>query len=101
MPPDHADIMRSLALGLTARSAEMITRGVMSKDHAMEALLLVTRVFRHDQRFLRETRSTDALDTLGRLVSEEARLGGQPLGPGPWGLFLEDVVTGRAAGLTQ
>jgi len=99
MPPGHADraeIMRSLALGLTARNTEMVTRGVMTKNHAMEALLLVNRAFRNDRRFLRDTRSTDALDTLGRLVSEEARRGGQPLGPGPWGLFLEGVVTAPA-----
>lgn len=104
MPPGHPDrvnIMRSLALGLTTRNTEMITRGVMTKDHAMETLLLVNRAFADDARFLRETRSTDALDTLGRLVSEEARRGQQPLGPGPWGLFLEYVVTMPAPGLSR
>jgi len=104
MPPGHPDratILRSLALGLTARNTEMITRGVMNKDHAMETLLLVNRAFAHDARFLRETRSTDALETLGRLVSEEARRGRQPLGPGPWGLFLEYVVTTPASGLSR
>lgn len=98
---DRADIMRSLALGLTARNTEMVTRGVMNKDHAMETLLLVNRAFADDPRFLRETRSTDALDTLGRLVSEEARRGRRPLGPGPWGLFLEGVVTAPAADLSR
>jgi len=99
--PDRADIMRSLALGLTARNTEMVTRGVMNKDHAMETLLLVNRAFADNARFLRETRSTDALDTLGRLVSEEARRGRRPLGPGPWGLFLEGVVTAPAADLSR
>lgn len=104
MPPGHADradIVRSLALGLTVRTAEMIARGVTNKNHATEALLVVSRAFGNDRRFLRETRSTDALDTLGRLVSEEARRGGQPLGPGPWGLFLAYIVTARAAGPTH
>ena len=99
--PDRPDIVRSLALGLTTRNAEMITQGVMTKDHAIEALFLVHRAFENDSRFLRETRSTEALDAMARLVSEEFRRGGQPLGPGAWGLFLESVVNGRAAGRTQ
>ncbi len=97
IPPDHADrpgIVRSLALGLTTRNAEMVTRGVMTKDHAMEALLLVNHAFRNDRQFLRDTHSAEAINALGRLVSAEARRGGQPLGPGAWGLFLEFVLRG-------
>jgi len=94
-PPDHADrpgIVRSLALGLTTRNAEMVNHGVMTKDHAMEALLLVNHAFRNDRQFLVDTHSSEALKALGRLVSAEARRGGQPLGPGAWGLFLEFIL---------
>ena len=100
MPSSHADrpgIVRSLALGLTTRNSEMVTHGVMTKDHAMEALLLVHHTFRNDRQFLRDTHSSEALDALGRLVSEETRRGGQPLGPGSWGLFLAFVVREPAA----
>jgi len=104
IPPDHADrpgIVRSLALGLTTRNAEMVTRGVMTKDHAMEALLLVNHAFRNDRQFLRDTHTAEALNALGRLVSAEARRGGQPLGPGAWGLFLEFILRGSDADLPQ
>ena len=101
MPPDHVarpEILGALSLGLKTRNAEMVTQGVMNKDHAMESLLLVNHVFKNDPAFLRETQSTAALDAIGRLVSEEARRGKQPLGPGAWGLFLEFIASKPAAG---
>jgi len=70
----------------------MVNHGVMTKDHAMDALLLVHHAFRNDRQFLRGTHSSEALKALGRLVSAEARRGGQPLGPGAWGLFLEFIL---------
>jgi len=60
----------------------------MTKDKAMETLLLVRRVFATDKTFLDESRSTAALDVLGRFVSAEARRGKRPLGPREWGMFL-------------
>jgi len=93
--------VRSLALGLTTRNAEMVNHGVMTKDHAMEALLLVNHAFRNDRQFLVDTHSSEALKALGRLVSAEARRGGQPLGPGAWGLFLEFILRGSDADLPQ
>jgi uncharacterized protein YyaL (SSP411 family) len=92
MPAEHADraaVMRSLKLGLTARNTEIITRGVMNKDKPIECLLLVNRLFKNDATLLSETKSSDALDTILRLASEEARRGKLPLGPRGWGEMLE------------
>lgn len=86
--PEREEVLRPLALGLRARNREIVTQGVMTKDKAIEALLLVDRLFQNDQAFLRDTQSTAALDVLGQLVSEQARRGGNPLGPREWGLFL-------------
>lgn len=95
MPPSHeprAEIMRSLALGLSARNAEMVRRGVMNKDHALEALLLVNRSFADDEAFLQGTKSAEALRALALLVSDEAHHGKSPLSPGNWGQFLEFII---------
>jgi hypothetical protein len=99
IPPDHAgrpEIVGALALALKTRNAEMVERGVMNKGHALESLLLVEDAFKNDTAFLRETRTTEALEALTRLVSEEARRGKHPLAPGSWGLFLEFVVSKSA-----
>lgn len=101
MPIDHAarpEIVSALSLGLKTRNAEMVARGVMNKDHALESLLLVNQVFKNDAVFLRDTQSSAALDAIGRLVSEEARRGKQPLGPAAWGLFLEFIASKAAVG---
>jgi hypothetical protein len=95
MPPSHphrAEVLRSLSLGLAARNAEMVTRGVMNKDHAMEALLLVHRTLANDEAFLRETKSAEALRALSLLVSDQAHHGQSPLSPGDWGQFLEFII---------
>ena len=94
MPPadaDRAEILRALKLGLRARNRELVTQGVMNKDKAIEALLLVNRGFSGTPHFLKETLSTEALDALGKFVSEQSRRGQSPLGPREWGLFLEAV----------
>ncbi|MFM9082136.1 MAG: hypothetical protein ACKOTE_18800, partial [Opitutaceae bacterium] len=95
LPPSHQhrpEILRALSLGLAGRNAEMTTRGVMNKDHAMETLLLVKSVFADDPAYRLETNSEQAWRSLGLLVSAEARRGRQPLAPGPWGMFLENIV---------
>jgi hypothetical protein len=96
MPSNHIarpEIVSALSRGLRTRNAEIIAQGVMNKDHAMEALLLVNHIFKNDAVFLHETQSSAALDAIGRLVSEQARRGKNPLGPRAWGLFLEFVVS--------
>jgi hypothetical protein len=98
MRPDHvnrAEIVGALALGLKARNSEILSRGVMNKDNSIEALLLVNRVFKDNDAFLRDTHSKDALQAVGALVSEEARRGKEPLSPGEWGCFLE-YITGHS-----
>ena len=74
-------------------NTEMVSRGVMNKDHAMETLLLVQRSFANDSAFLANTKSTDALRSLELLVSAEAHRGKLPLSPGGWGKFLEHIRT--------
>jgi hypothetical protein len=85
----RAEVMRGLALGLKSRNAEIVSRGVMNKDKAVEALVLVDGSFASDEAFLRETLTREALLALTKLVSAEARAGKAPLGPREWGLFLE------------
>jgi len=97
MPPEHVErpeIVCALSLGLKTRNAEMVARGMMNKEHAMESLLLVNQTFKNDAAFLRDTHSSAALEAIGRLVSDEARRGKQPLAPGAWGLFLEFIASG-------
>ena len=86
--PERAMVMRSLALGLKTRNAEMVTRGVMNKDKAMESLILVHSLFADQPAFLTDTDSTQALNALIRLCSEQARRGKLPLGPRGWGEML-------------
>ena len=87
--PDRAEVLHALTLGLRARNHEIVTKGVMNKDKAIEALLLVSHWFREEKAFLKESLSADAFDVLGKLVSEQSREGRSPLGPREWGLFLE------------
>jgi len=97
MPPEHVarpEIVCALSRGLKTRNAEMVARGMMNKEHAMESLLLVNQTFKNDAAFLRDTHSSAALEAIGRLVSDEARRGKQPLAPGAWGLFLEFIASG-------
>jgi hypothetical protein len=92
LPPTHpnrAEILSSLALGLRARNAEILSTGVMNKDKAIQALVLVHRVFENDAAFLEDTQSSAALQALAQLIAAEMRSGKQPLGPGEWGQFLE------------
>jgi uncharacterized protein YyaL (SSP411 family) len=91
--PDREKVVSSLRLGLRARNREIISHGAPTKDKAVEALLLVNRVFAADPEFLRESLSLEALDALGRLVSSEALRGRSPLAPREWGAFLEWVTT--------
>ncbi|MEI7945956.1 MAG: hypothetical protein WCJ02_04640 [bacterium] len=95
LPKDHihrAEVINALALGLKARNTEMLVKGVMNKDKAIEALLLVNHVFKDDETFLRDTLSKDALHAIALLVSEEARQGKAPLSPREWGHFLEFIA---------
>lgn len=87
--PARAEVLRALTSGLRSRNQEIVTQGLMNKDKAIEALLLVSRRLRGDEEFLRASLTVEALDAAGRLVSEQSRRGQSPLSPGEWGLFLE------------
>lgn len=96
MPHDHPErkkVIDAIRLGLIARNTEIVERGVMNKDKAVETLLLVTSAFAHDEEFLRDTRSDSALKVVLRLISDEYRSGKLPLGPGSWGLSLERMAS--------
>ncbi len=95
MPNTHADrpaIMKSLALGLSARNKDFVSAGAPNKDKAMEALLLVNQLSVSDREMLRDTQSAVALERLGVLVSEQYRRGVSPLGPREWGHFSAFVM---------
>lgn len=91
--PARGEIMRALQLGLRARNQDFRRRGVPNKDKAMETLLLVNRAFADEPEFLRAALVAEALEALGKLVSEEARAGSHPLGFREWGLFLEEIAS--------
>lgn len=94
MPEDdtgRAEVLRALTSGLRTRNQEIVTQGLMNKDKAIEALLLVSRWFSGEKSLLQTSITVEALEAAGRLVSEESRRGQGPLGPGEWGLFLEAV----------
>ena len=88
----RAEVIRALRLGLTARNQDFLDRGAPTKEMALSVLLLVDRALANDADVLRDTRSKEALDALGRLVSGQARRGQEPLGPRAWGEFLEEAV---------
>jgi len=90
--PARGEIMRALQSGLRARNQDFFNQGVPNKDKAMETLLLVNRAFADEPEFLRAALVPAALEALGKLVSEQSRAGGQPLGFREWGLFLEEVT---------
>ena len=92
LPKGHTDlpkVLQSIKLGLSARNGEILGQGVMNKDKPVECLNLVQHLFAHDTAFLTETTTGEALDTIQRLASEEARHGKFPLGPRGWGELLE------------
>lgn len=86
--PARPEVFRALKLGLQARNPDFLGPGAPNKDYALETLVLVNRAFARERDFLHETKSVEALDALGRLVSGQARRGGTPLGPRAWGMFL-------------
>lgn len=94
--PARPEIVQALKLGLHARNPDFLGAGAPNKDHAMETLVFVNRHFATDPVFLRDTQSAEALDALGRLVSDEARQGRLPLGPRAWGIFLAYVAAQAA-----
>jgi hypothetical protein len=95
MPNDDTarpEVMRALQLGLLARNRDFSGPGAPNRNKAVEALVFVNRRFAGQVDFLRDSQSAEALDALGRLVSEQYRQGKAPLGPGEWGSFLEFAV---------
>ena len=95
--PDRPAILRALSLGLKARNAEIVDRGIMNKDMAAEVLVQVSGSFARDEAFLKESRTADAMAVYARAIGSTARKGGSPLSPRPWGLFLEWSVAGMPA----
>ena len=93
MPPtNQAFTIGVLRLGLGARNEDFVNRVVPTKTAPLEALIVVSRTFAGDAELLRETFSVEALDGLGKLVSDQFRRGHDPVGPREWGLFLEFIV---------
>jgi hypothetical protein len=86
------DILASLSLGLKNRNQDLLERGAANKDKAIEVLVFVNRAFAKNPEFLSHSRSSDALDALGKLISEQYRRDHSPVGPREWGQFLEHVI---------
>jgi hypothetical protein len=96
--PARPEVLRALGLGLRARNPDFLGPGACDRNKAMEALLLVCRTLKGEAELTRETRSTDALEALASLVSEEYRSGKLSLGPREWGLYLEAAARRPADG---
>ena len=95
LPEDDAarfEIENALRLGLQARNRDFSTRGAANKDHALQALGMVARVYRDRPAFLDDTGSRDALDALRRLAAAQWRAGRAPLGPRAFGELLADAA---------
>ena len=90
--PARPAVMQALQLGLLARNQDFSGPGAPTKNKALEALVWVNRRFAGQADFLRDSRSVEALDALGKLVSEQFRQGDVPVGPGEWGSFLAFIV---------
>jgi hypothetical protein len=90
--PARPELIQALKLGLHARNQDLLGPGAANKDNAMEALLLVNHAFAGDKDFLRDSLSSEALELVGKLVSEQARRGKLPLSPRAWGMFLAEVA---------
>ena len=96
--PDMAAIKNALQLGLSCRNHEIVAKGVMNKDKATEALLLVQTVFAAEPEFLQKTASTRALELIAGALAQEARTGKIPLSPAEWTAFLAHTLALRAGG---
>ncbi len=96
--PDMATIKNALQLGLSCRNQEIIAKGVMNKDKATEALLLVQTVFAAEPEFLQKTASTRALELIAGALAQEARTGKIPLSPAEWTAFLAHTLALRTGG---
>jgi hypothetical protein len=91
LPPEdqtRPEIIQALSLGLRTRNQEIIARGAMTRDKAIEALLVTEQAFTADNTFLQETQTTEALAAMCKLVSQQAQQGAHPLEPREWGMFL-------------
>ena len=93
--PDRPEVVECLRLALRARNPEFTARGVMNKDSAVEALLLVDRLPPPTRDELGDCGTDEALAVLGRLISTEFRAGRMSLSPGVAGGFFEAVVAGE------
>lgn len=88
----RAEMEAALRLGLLARNRDFTTRGAPNKDHALQALRIVARVYRDRPAFLDDTGSRDALNALRRLAAAQWRDGRAPLGPRAFGELLVDAA---------
>jgi hypothetical protein len=92
MPDQHparGELAASLSRALKARNEEYVTRGVMNRDSALEALVEVERLGERSRAELGECLVAEALGALEGLVTEELRRGRMSLSPGALGLLLE------------
>jgi hypothetical protein len=95
--PDRPACRDGLRLALKARNPEFAARGVMNKDTALSALLvLLDRL--PPAAVEKELAGCDidsAVGVLGRLATAEFRRGKFSLGPSAWGRFLEHAARGQ------
>lgn len=94
MPLDDVDrsvVMAALRRALIARNRELVEQGIMNKDKAIEALLLVSLRLPHAHE-LADCQVAAGLDVVERGVTAEFRANRKPLSPGMWGQFLEWVI---------
>ncbi len=83
--PERARALHGLRLALRARNGEIIARGIMTREKAMETLLLAGRL---PLREIQDCLVNEARDILARALIADFRAGKLPA-PKTWGGYLE------------
>jgi hypothetical protein len=86
---DRPTAISSLRLALRARNRDFVEHGIMSKDAALEALLLLKMEPKLRIPELGGCSTDEAIGVLERAVTAEYRSDRLPLAPGVWGGLLE------------
>jgi hypothetical protein len=90
--PSYPPVWNALTLGLTTRNTEIVENGPMTIDKSLEALLTIERLFGEKKDWLRETKSTAALNVLCVYAAEQCRQGKLDVGPRGFGAMLRYSV---------
>lgn len=87
--PDRSILEGALLSGLKARNREILERGVMNRDKALEALIAISSAHMGNRKLMRNGLVQDALAVVVADSVAEIRQGKNPLGPREFGQLME------------